>query len=276
MKKLFALLLCAMLICTSAVSVFAAATGKNAGTVAGTASEMKLDGAKEAAYDKGLKIDGSTNMDTKAKDAATATYYVTYTKDALWVYAEIKDATLKVVNADEKKPSYKADSIEFMLDPDNAGANEPDKTPYQMRIDSYNLISARKGQKGTSLYLRTSEGGTIDFFEAKSIKTADGFVAEFKVPVEGLAAGKKLGINLCYNDWDDTGATRKTITSTVGVGSWTAESYDYITLGDIAVETTEAPKTETPAAPATFDAAVVIAVVAAVTGAGVVVTKKRH
>jgi len=43
-----------------------------------------------------------------------------------------------------------------------------------------------------------------------------------------------------------------------------------------APETTESPKTETPAAPATFDAAVVIAVVAAVAGAGVVVSKKKH
>ena len=279
MKKILSVILCAVMVLSMAATVLAVDSAKNMGTVAGTSETMTLDGKKDAAYSKGLKLDGSTTADGKAS-AAKLTYYVTYTKDALWVFVEVKDSTIKVKNADEKKPSYKTDSIEIMLDPTNEGKNEPDKTPWQMRIDSYNLISARKGQKGTSLFLRKSEGGNVDFFDAKSVVVSGGYNAEFKIPMDGLKEGKKIGFTFCYNDWDEAGKNRVTPITTLGEksNSWTAELYNYMVLGKIAVQTTaattKAPAVK-PTAPATFDAGIVLAVVASMAGAGVVVSKKR-
>ncbi len=279
MKKILSVMLCAIMVLTMAASVLAVDSAKNAGTVAGTSETLTLDAKKDAAYAKGLKLVADSIKDgTKAPGSVT--YYVTYTKDALWIFAEVKDSTLDVKNADEKKPSYKADSIEIMLDPTNEGKNEPDVTPWQMRIDSYNLVSARKGQKGASLYLRKAEGGNADFFEAKSVKVDGGFNAEYKIPMDGLKEGKKIGFNFCYNDWTADGKTNRTGTTLLNKSStsWTAEYYDYMVLGKIAAQTTAATTkapAQKPTSPATFDAGIILAVVAAAAGAGVVVSKKR-
>ena len=279
MKKILSVILCAVMVLSMAASVLAVDSAKNMGTVAGTSETMTLDAKKDAAYSKGLKLDGSTTADGKAS-AAKLTYYVTYTKDALWVFVEVKDSTISVKPANTAKPDYKTDSIEIMIDPTNEGKNEPDVAPWQMRVDSYNLVSARKGQKGTSLYNRKAEGGTVDFFDAKSVVVSGGYNAEFKIPMDGLKEGKKIGFTFCYNDWDAEGKNRVVPITTLGEksNSWTAELYNYLVIGKIAAQTTaattKAPAVK-PTAPATFDAGIVLAVVASMAGAGVVVSKKR-
>ena len=285
MKKTLTLALCLILAALCTIGTFASPTGKDRGTVGGTSQTMTLDAKKDAGYDDGAKFDGSIIQEKGGKGKSTATYWVTYTKDAIWIYAEIADSTLAKKNNDEKKPSYEVDSIEIMLDPDNKGENTPDKLPLQMRIDSYNLVSARKGQKGTSLYLRKSEGGTVDFFEAQSVKTAAGFNAEYKIPVSGLAKGKQIGFNFCYNDWDN-GSNRETIGTNQLATSWQAERYEFFTLGDIKAATTAAATTKaaattaakaaTASAAKTADVSVVVAAVATIALAGVVVCRKKH
>lgn len=267
MKKTLSALLCIALIVMLALPAFAAEAGKNAGTVAGTSAALTLDGKKDAAYDKGFKVDGSLTEKDGSAGAAKITYYVTYTKTDLWIFAEVKDATLSTKLEKESEPNYKMDSIEIMLDPTNKGENTADVTPWQARVDYQGNLSARKGQKGTSLFHSKAKNGTVDFFDAKAVVVDGGFNAEYKIPMDGLTEGKKIGFNFCYNDWDATGKTRVTQTSTLKVGSWTAQSYDYFTLGAIA-----APA----AAPKTADmSSVALAAMAMSLAAGVVIAKSK-
>jgi hypothetical protein len=255
------------------VSSLAVSTGKNLGTVPGTSAAITLDGKKDAAYSSALKIPGSFAQDGKSTPAASADFYVLYTKDALWVYCEVVDSTLNTKAADPLKPDFKVDSIEIMIDPTNQGENTPDVTPYQARIDHNNQVSARLGQKGTSLFLRKSEGGTVDFFDAQAVKTDKGFNAEFKITLPELAKGKELGINFCYNDWDKDGGTRIILGTTVGVDSWSAAKYDFVTLGEIVAETKPSTKPEQSAS--TSDIGIITASIALAVSAGVIYKKRR-
>ncbi len=280
MKRLLAGLLCGLVAVSTGMGVSAVESGKNMGIVQGTTAEMVLDAVKDEAYDEGLYINGSTYADGSTSDA-TVDYWVTYTADELWIYVEVLDDTLDVVNADVTKPSYLADSLEIMIDPTNEGLNEPDVTPWQMRIDSYSLISARKGQQGTSLYLPAAEGGTVDFFEAVSEKTDGGFRAEYMVPMDDLTEGRHIGFTFCYNDWDSDGANRVIPITTLGETStsWTPDQYNYMELGAIydkvpLVE--EAEVVEQATAPATADPLTLLAAAVLCSGAVTVVSKKKR
>lgn len=256
------------------VSCFAVSTGKNLGTVSGTSAVLVLDGKKDAAYSSALKVPGSFAQDGKSTPAASADYYVLYTKDALWVYCEIVDSTLNTKAADPLKPDYKVDSVEIMIDPTNKGENTPDVTPLQCRVDHNNLLSGRLGQKGTSLFNRKTDGGNVEFFDAQAVKTDKGFNAEFKISLSDLAKGKEIGINFCYNDWDKDGGTRVILGTTVSVDSWSAAKYDFVTLGEIAAPAKPADKKPEQSA-STSDIGIITASIALAVSAGVIYKKRR-
>lgn len=281
MKKIATVLLAAVL-CIGAltISVMAADSGNELGKVPGTTTEIILDGVKDEIYAKALYVNGSLSQNGKSEVTAKADYYLVYRPDALWIFCEIKDPTLLTQAADPKQPSFKVDSIEVMLDPTNEGQNIPEETPYQCRIDHNNLVSGRLGQKGSNLYLRSgSENGTVNFFDAQAVKTNGGFNAEFKIPLKSIAKGGKIGINLCYNDWDKDDGKRVVLGSTVKVESWNPDKYDYVTFGDMIVEPTptQAPAA-TVVAPKTFDMAAVLVLVASVscTASCSLIGKKRR
>lgn len=235
MKKTLSLLLSILVMFTMAVNVSATESGQNIGTLPGTSAKLTLDGKKEAAYKNALRINEMYSQDEKVATVAKTDFYLLYDKDAIWVFCEVEDSTLVTKAADPTQPSYKVDSIEIMLDLTNKGENIADQTPLQCRLDHNNLISGRLGQKGTSLFLRKSEGGTIEFFDAIAVKTDKGFNAEFRIPFTAAPEkGNKIGLNLCYNDWDKDNGNRVIMISTKGVSSWMAESFNYVTLGEIA------------------------------------------
>jgi len=275
MKKTLSLILCAIMLVMMALPVSAVSTAKNAGTANGTTEKLTLDGKMDAAYVDGLEVAAAEIKGGKAE--STAVFYTTYTSDALWIFCEIRDKTLDTKLADPAKPTFQMDSIEIMLDPDNKGENTADKLPLQMRIDFDGNLSARKGQKGTSLYHSPAKNGNVDFYEAKAVKVDGGFDAEYKIPLSGLKAGKQLGFNFCYNDWDTTGKNRTTLVTTAGVDSWTADKYNYFVLGDIIEPVKEAAPAANAKAPATADLATlaVIAVVSSLAGAVTVKSRRK-
>lgn len=269
MKKLLSLLIPMILVLSLSVPVFAAESGKNIGTLPGTAEKLTLDGKKEAAYKNALHINEMVSHDGKAAPLAKTDFYLLYDKDAIWVFCEIEDSTLTTKADDPKQPSYKVDSIEIMLDMTNKGENIADQTPWQCRIDHNNQVSGRLGQKGTSLFLRKSDGGTVEFFDAVAVKTDKGFNAEFRIPLPKTPAkGDKIGLNLCYNDWDKDDGTRIFLVSTPGVSSWNAEKFDFVTLGEIA-------KPKSDVSTQTADPLTSAAVCALIAGAAYTASKRK-
>ena len=276
MKKTFTAILCIVMIMMLAIPAFAVETAKNAGTVAGTSDAMILDGKMDKSYEKGLKVEGFTLKEGKA-GAAKVTYYITYTKSDIWVYAEIKDSVVKATLSKENPTYHMIDSIEVMLDLDNKGANTPEVTPWQMRVDYTGYLTGRKGQKGTTLVNAKTNGGTVDFFDAKAVVVDGGFNAEYKIPVTGLSAGKKIGFNFMYNDLDETGKKREVQSTSLKVDSWQPSKYDYFVLGEIAAPTPATNASSTPAAsPATSDISVILTIISAVAASGAVIIKKKH
>ena len=240
MKKVISILLSVLLAASFTIAAAADETGENAGTVPGTSAALTLDGVMDEAYQSGLVLEGFKLSDGEPGDTAVK-YYLTYTADALWVFADVPDDTLETVLENEDQPNYKMDSVEVMLDPDNGGYNTPDETPFQMRVDYQGNLSARLGQGGTSLYHSPERDGNVDFFEAVAVVVDGGFQAEYRIPLEDLTPGRAMGLNICYNDWDEDGLDRVVYTTTKLVDSWYPESFDYVVLGEIAAPSYEYP-----------------------------------
>lgn len=269
MKRTLIFILSIMLMFSLAASVSAAESGKNIGTLPGTAEKLALDGKKDAAYKNALHINEMVSHDGKATPLAKTDFYLLYDRDAIWVFCEVEDATLTTKAADPKQPNYKVDSIEIMLDMTNKGENIADQTPLQCRLDHNNQVSGRLGQKGTSLFLRESEGGTVGFFDAAAVKTDKGFNAEFRIPFRTAPEkGGKIGINLCYNDWDKDDGTRIFLVSTPGVSSWNVDKFDYVTLGGITD-----PKPGSSAE--TSDPLTIVTICALISGAAFTASKRK-
>ena len=91
MKKILSVILCAVMVLSMAATVLAVDSAKNMGTVAGTSETMTLDGKKDAAYSKGLKLDGSTTADGKASALGSFKMDTSAWTDAIAQMTAIKD-----------------------------------------------------------------------------------------------------------------------------------------------------------------------------------------
>jgi len=285
MKRIASAILAVLMVASLATAtVFAASKVADRKTCEANIATITVDGkideawayANEYAVTTVKAKDDTWYKDTmvSGKDYAGMTMKVLWDgAKTLYVLAEVTDATPnKEFNGTE---SYKADSIEIQFELNN--------TMDAVAPTQWRFLSDGTQSNGTALAMGYA-------------KTEKGWLIEAAVDVEKVGGvGQYLAFDVQYNDnatgakerqvciaWCDSTNTSHKDASKLGQCLLGATKVADIIAAEAAKNTTtaapatEAPKTETPAAPATFDAAVVIAVVAAVAGAGVVVSKKKH
>ncbi len=276
MKKITSLILALLMTASLAVTVFANADGNKWGDIPLYKGEIKLDGKIDEIYSQGLtvKLDKATSGTPKATGVA----YLLWGNNKLYMAAEVTDP--EIVPVDTTKNIYENEAIEYIVDLLNNGST---KNAYKVmvsaqdnRLDFRYVASAKNAQSACTM-------------------TKTGYIVEVVYDLAEAAlvapkAGVNLGINIVIDD-----ITGKDTRNSVGPthknnpGTNDTKKYDYATLSDkeVKVEATTKPAETTkpaaqtqkpavtPAAPATFDAVTVIAVVAAASLGGVVVSKKR-
>ncbi len=277
MKKLTSLVLVLLMIASLAVTVFANADGNKWGDIPLYKGEIKLDGKIDEIYSQGLAV--KLNKTTSGTPKASGVAYLLWGNNKLYMAAEVTDP--EIVPVDTAKNIYENEAIEYIVDLLNNGST---KNAYKV------MVSAQDNR--------------LDFRYAASAKNAQsactmtktGYIVEVVYDLAEAAlvapkAGVNLGINIVIDDITG-GGTRNSVgpVHKNNPGTNEAKKYDYATLSDKEVkveaattkpaETTKpAAQTQKPAssttAPATFDAFAVIAVVAAASLGGVVVSKKR-
>lgn len=278
MKKLTSLVLVLLMIASLAVTVFANADGNKWGDIPLYKGEIKLDGKIDEIYLQGLavKIDKRTDGTT---GGATGTAYLLWGNNKLYLAVDVVDP--KIVPVDASQSVFKNEAIEFIVDFLNNG-------------NTKNACKIMVGAQDNRMEIRY--GATETYAKSVSVMSDKGYVIEVVCDLSQQTftspkAGENYGINIVIDDVTEPGVvTAVSPTHKNSPATNEAKKYDYATLSDKEVkveaattkpaETTKpAAQTQKPAssttAPATFDAFAVIAVVAAASLGGVVVSKKR-
>lgn len=276
MKKLASLLMAALMagsvIAASALTVSAA--DNSYGEVPLYKGGITVDGKIDEAYTKlGLKIDASKDYNASLPSGVSkADVYVLH--DGSYLYF-CYDVTAKYAidpeNYNEAKASsanaWNTTAVEHHIDwSGNAKTNGLWAKP-MLWLDGRVFCAEFEGK----------ETEIVSEYKTSYNKDTNSYVLEVKMPFKGDAkAGSEIGFYTMVTvakDWatggqDTIGAPTEGLAN--GFGKlWT------ITLSGTEVKL-PAAATTTETTPATFDAAVIFAAVAAVAGAGVVVTKKKH
>lgn len=239
MKKVFSLALAVLMIAAMFALAASAKVGedyKNYGEIATVEKKsIRLDAVKEEAYNKAtpIKIDYACAKESgdgtyynfyprdNGETPATGVAYVVYDTQYIWVYVEVTDATLATKAADALQSKYTEDSVEIIVDWTNGGLNVADDTPYQSRVSHEGYISARLGQKGTTMQGTAEQGSTnpVNWLQGTAQHTDKGYDCEFRIEIPTEKYGDELGeyitIGFMINDYDSTGeiGTRIMITS---------------------------------------------------------------
>ncbi len=264
MKKLSLTLAILMLALVLALAVPASAVTANGsyGDVPLYKGGITIDGKIDEAYTKsGLKIDCTLDFDDAGyKSDAEAWIYVLHDGEFLYVVADVYDPYDIDVNnyleadADSGWTSWKASGLELYIDWTNGGS---EYTKYQAWID------------GRHWNLGTAEGKETTYFE--EVKTtydisAKKYIVELKLPImEGAKTGSEIGFNVNVTSNDSLQAANQDhICCTLKGVSMDPSMYKNVKLS-----------AEEQKNPATGDPVTVLAIIAAVSGAGIVISKKR-
>ena len=264
-----------MIVCALALPVSAVTANGTLGEVPLYKGTITLDGKKDAAYDLGLKL--TTKKQDKAQGDSTADVTLLHDGKNVYVLVEGKSA----YELGEYNPKYDGSKswnttcIELFFDWSDKAAAAADGYKYYGRLDGA-TFGVYKGADKHNEHI--SMKVTVD-------KAAKTFVMEFVCPMqEGVTTGNNVGFHLIFDSdktmAKDKNATRTNSAITPNAGN-DAQKFPSIILSNkevkLAASTTAATQkpTATGSAAQTFDAGIVLAVVAAAAGAGVVVSKKR-
>ena len=251
MKKFLSLVLVVMILAASFALATSAMVGdeyQNYGEIANVERKsIRLDAVKEDVYDKAtpIAIDNvvpyvAANISSDPREngeaIAKGTAYMVYDTEYIWVYVEVIDPTLATRAADPLSSKYSEDSIEIVVDWVNSGANLPDDTPYQSRLSHEGYISARQGQRGTTMQGTALQGSInpVNWLQGTAVHTDNGYNCEFRidVPADKYEIGEYISLGFMINDYDSTGdvATRRLITADKVQNSqqWEVEKMGYI------------------------------------------------
>lgn len=209
MKKILSALFCIILIATMAASVFAAGE-----VSAPKATDIKIDGVKEASY--GAGVDVKSYKAGGSGTGATGTVYTAWDgKNILYVFIEVNDTT---PNHEANDP-WMRDCIEVFFDFDSektSGSNANNGKPYwQVRIAS---APNSAGVDLTGAINGAGVDGKAGFKNAIDYKVvplsgsdlSKGYIIEFSINLEGittLTEGKSFPIEVQIGD-DEKGAGR--------------------------------------------------------------------
>ncbi|MFA6947566.1 MAG: sugar-binding protein [Eubacteriales bacterium] len=267
-KMLFPILLSALLVC-SAIPTFAYSQNASYGSVPQISGELDVDGVMDDAYNYGLKL--KINRVLGGELAAQGDAYYVYSDNYLYIYTVVTDST--DCHVDDEV--WNADCVEMLFDWDDSNS------AVQYRVNSDNVSSG------------DGDGGIRDFSGA-SVRTDAGYNVEFRIALDGAAKDSNIGLMMMVTDLYTDGSVDQNnimLASSLNEGGpWAAETYDYLTLGDVAdipveVEETapaaeEAPASDDTAAPSvtaaqTSDASLVSAALLALSAAGAFVFAKK-
>ena len=278
MKKLAVMAMAVvMIVCALALPASAVTANGLYGNVPLYKGTINVDGKMDDIYKQGLKIEAVDYSD-KYKSDSRADVYLLHDGKNLYVLVDAKSG-YPITDYNPKydgTASWNTTCVEFFLDWSDKATKAADGYKYYARLDG-GLFGGYKAQD------KATEQAT---YKVTVDKASGKFVMEFKFPMaDGAETGKNIGINMMF-DSDKTMGKDKAATRTIrgimpGVGN-DAHKWKSVTLSNKEVKLAAATTAATTKAPAatgssakTFDAGIVLAVVAATAGAGVVVSKKR-
>ena len=253
MKKVFSMILVIMMLASMLALATSAMVGDdyhNYGEIANVErNSIRLDAVKENVYDKATPIPINhpkmKNYDTREFDVITprengdpigsATAYIVYDTKYIWIYVEVTDATLNTKAENALLSGYKQDCVEIQVDWTNKGENIPDVTPYQSRLTHEGYVSARIGQKGTTLQGTAEQGSPnpVNWLQGVGTHTDKGYDCEFRVEIpDDVEIGEYISIGFSIIDYDSTGATKSNVTLSSdekwGTTGWRPDKLGYI------------------------------------------------
>ncbi len=258
MKKLsFLMVLCILLLTTG---IFASESGISYGDVPSTTADIAIDAAKDDIYAKGLYMKLDRLLDPAGNDYGTRGDAWLLLKDnSLCIFVDVQSTDLIPPDPDLQASSpWNTESVEVFINPGNTDDNA---ATIQYRIDTANWPCVYT-QAGQADYGPDMVGSQFGYASAI---TGTGYAVEFKIPLTDYAQGAKIGFQFQINDPNDEGQVHTMSQSSLTASSWTAELYDYITIGAALPVETAAPETEA-AAEAPAEAAAEAPAAAAQTG----------
>ena len=277
MKRIAVLAMAVLMIVCAIAPVSAATANGLFGDVPLYKGTITVDGKLDEIYKQGLVIPTQV-YNEQYKSEATGTVYALHDGKNLYVAVAVHNVyPITEYNAKyDGTKSWNTTCVELYLDWSDKATDNKLGHKYYGRLDG--KVVGASAVEGKEKEMGVTYGVVVD--NAKNT-----YVAEFCVPMQNITTGANMGFNVCVNAdanmGPDKNAKRTIAGITPGIGAAIA-SWKSVTLSNKEVKlaaattaaTTKAPSTK-PASPATFDAGIVMAVVAAAAGAGVVVSKKR-
>ena len=271
MKKLLALILAAVCIFAAAsVPVYALTANGSWGEVPLYKGAITLDGKLDDIYKEGLILKTADNA------GCSATLYLIHDGACLWLLADCKSAyALGDYNkANESSNAWKTTANEVMLDWNNAAG---DANAFHKYIAWFT---------GEYWGFRQAKPEDIEV-KATVDKGAQTFIIEYKCPFKGPAkTGSEVGFNFmldCDKNMGANATSERVISYLLDGIANEYDKYKNITLSTkeiaLKVETTAAAKpaadANKPAAAQTFDPAAVFMAAALLSGAALVIKKRK-
>lgn len=253
MKKLLALLISASLALSAGIAVSASDIGECKGDVPKIDTGIiTIDGAKDSAYEQGLKVD----INQFLSGTETGTYgiaYMLWADGSYYLLVEVHDADVQQPSADAQANNpWTTDSVEIFFDFGNEAVNLAE----QFRIDCTGYPSYYI--QGGAYYAYGPEDAAEYFDEYAASKTDDGYNIEMRINLKEaveayeLAQGDSIGLQLQINDMTEANTSSTTavynMASSLLAGSWDVDRYDYITLGGPITVEADAPEAEADSA----------------------------
>jgi len=283
MKKMLSLAIAVLLLAVAVAIPVSAAPGKTSlGEVPLFKGGITVDGKLDEAYTKlGLKIELKDFDNASYATPSTAQAYYLHDGSAIYLFIDVQSAhdvdISKYPSSFGEADAWKGLGAEVFFDMNNDGKTQ----------DRYETLADGRwwGFSGTGAAGQNYQVGSdkLKTFKATYDVAKKTFTLEYKFALtEGAKAGSTIGANIFVNfNKDVTKPYQDHVKCTTpGVGG-DVENWQTLTLSSTEVklpeevkeEDKEDDKTENPT---TADPITVVAVVAALSGAGLVISKKRR
>jgi len=149
-------------------------------------------------------------------------YKLTWTKDALYLLAEIKDDQLRDIYIDPLKSWWDEDCLEIFIDEDNSGGNHQfNHNAFAYHVDlEGNVVDVNHTKEGklynSHVISKRHTKGDTTIWEAKILLFDDTYVDGIKNQPVKLSVGKNIGFALAYCD-NDTSKHRENFIGSIYV-----------------------------------------------------------
>jgi LPXTG-motif cell wall-anchored protein len=226
------------------IASFGAADGASLGTVPQTTADIAVDATKDDIYDKGLYLELTRPITEGQADYGTkGEAWVLFKDGILYAYVHVNDSSIETPDpAKQESSPWETESVEIFVDANNSG-DVANVLQYRIDVTNWPCVYTQGGQADYGPDM------VKDQFKYASKLGNNEYWLEYGIPVAGTAAaGKQVGFQFQINDRNEAGSVQVMSPSSLGSSSWTAETYDYIVVGDVtAVEEVEVVEELTPA-----------------------------